>query len=50
MNFVESDFLKQMLGREDSLFSRDILDSTDSIKQNLSNRRVLVIGAAGSIG
>lgn len=47
---LNSNLLAKILGRSDSLFESDWCSHKDSITDALSGARILVIGAAGSIG
>lgn len=47
---IENEILEAILGRNTSFLSTDIERSSDEIRGRLCDARVLVIGAAGSIG
>ena len=47
---MHDEYVKNILGREKSLFSQDIEDNQIEIKNKISNSNLLIIGAAGSIG
>ena len=47
---IEHDILKTILGRDTSFLASDIEKSAGEIRERLEDSRVLVIGAAGSIG
>lgn len=42
--------LRQILGRGQSLFAQDMLHHDGELAQRIAGRRILVVGAAGSIG
>ena len=42
--------LSRMLGRQESLFAGDIADNWKQLESAIAGKRVLVVGAAGSIG
>ena len=47
---MESDLIKKILGRKDSFLQVAIDDATAVIREKVVDARILVIGAAGSIG
>lgn len=50
MSEYNSKLLQSILNRSTSFFVEDLLNASEQIQNNLSDARVLVIGAAGSIG
>jgi len=49
-SFMVDSNLEKILGREGSLLAHDMASHADEIKSRVRNSRILVIGAAGSIG
>jgi FlaA1/EpsC-like NDP-sugar epimerase len=47
---VMEELLKKMLGRSESMFAQDISAHWNTVQQSVAESRILVIGAAGSIG
>jgi len=47
---VDPDLLAKVIGRKNSLFAADIESSRADLKEAIRGRKILVIGAAGSIG
>lgn len=47
---ISEDLLSRVLGRESSLFADAVTQRQDELKEIIGGRRVLVIGAGGSIG
>lgn len=50
MHSVDASLLAKVLGREHSLFAADLRASAAELQAAVAGRRILVIGAAGSIG
>ena len=50
MTLTETKLHKAILGRDRSFLAEDIEAASDRIREQLADARVLVIGAAGSIG
>ena len=47
---MNNKILSQILKRDNSLFYKDINENNNEIAERLNNKRIMVIGAAGSIG
>ena len=47
---MEDNMLQHILKRKESIFLQDILDNNEQIQKKIKGTRILIIGAAGSIG
>lgn len=47
---IFGNFLSEILGRENSMFQKDINANSEALKKNISGKAMLVIGGAGTIG